>query len=80
MNNRHRFHETSQKHLNKISKSAVITLDKTEYAYTIWSYLTFTLNHHFWDDYKGIHYKGKFYSITDRWETADLIEKLIKEN
>lgn len=24
--------------------------------------------------------KGKFYSITDRWETADLIEKLIKEN
>lgn len=25
-------------------------------------------------------YKGKFYSITDRWETADLIEKLIKEN
>jgi hypothetical protein len=62
------------------TKEAVITLDKTEYAYTIWSYLTFTLNHHFWDDYKGIHYKGKFYSITDRWETADLIEKLIKEN
>lgn len=52
------------------TKEAVITLDKTEYPY----------NHHFWDDYKGIHYKGKFYSITDRWETADLIEKLIKEN
>lgn len=62
------------------TKEAVITLDKTEYAYTIWSYLTFTLNQHFWDGYKGFFHKGEFYSTSDKWETADLIEKLMKEN
>lgn len=60
------------------TKEAVITLDKTESFYQIFSELLFTLNHHFWDIYEGFYHKGKFY--TDKWETADLIEKLIKEN
>lgn len=62
------------------TKEAIITLDKTENFYHIWSYLSYAFNQHFWNDYKGFFYKGKFYSTTDRWETADIIEKLIKEN
>lgn len=27
----------------------------------------------------GRYYKGKFYSTTDRWETAKIIEEWIKE-
>lgn len=60
------------------TKKAVITLDKTESFYQIFSELTFTLNHYFWDIYEGFYHKGKFYSTTDKWETAKLIEKLIK--
>jgi hypothetical protein len=60
------------------TKEAVITLDKTENVYQIFSELTFTLNHHFWDIYEGFYHKGKFYSTTDKRETAKLIEKLIK--
>lgn len=62
------------------TKEAIITLDKTENFYHILSYLSYSFNQHFWNDYKGLYYKGKFYSTTDRWETADIIEKLIKEN
>lgn len=58
------------------TKEAVITLDKTENVYQIFSELTFTLNHHFLDIYEGFYHKGKFYSTTDKRETA----KLIKEN
>lgn len=60
------------------TKEAVITLDKTESFYQIFSELAFTLNHYFWDIYEGFFHKGKFYSSTDKWETAKLIEKLIK--
>lgn len=62
------------------TKEAVITLDKTESFYQILSEFTFTLNHYFWDIYGGIYHKGKFYSTTDKWETAKIIEELIKEN
>lgn len=62
------------------TKEAVITLDKTEGFYQILSELSFTLNRYFWDVYQGIFHKGKFYSMSDSWETAKLIEKLIKEN
>lgn len=62
------------------TKEAILTLDKTENFYQILSYLKFTLNFHFWDDYGGFYHKGKFYSMSDSWETAKLIEKLIKEN
>lgn len=61
------------------TKEAVITLDKTESFYQIFSELSFTLNHYFWDTYEGIYHKGKFYSTTDRWETAKIIEEWIKE-
>lgn len=60
------------------TKEAVITLDKTEDFYQIFSEFTYTLNRYFWDIYEGIYHKGKFYSTTDKWETAKLIEKLIK--
>lgn len=62
------------------TKEAILTLDKTENFYQIFSYLIFTLNTHFWDVYGGFYHKGKFYSMSDSWETAKLIEKLIKEN
>ena len=62
------------------TKEAVITLDKTESFYQIFSGFTFTFNSYFWDIYDGFYHKGKFYSTTDKWETAKLIEKLIKEN
>lgn len=62
------------------TKEAVITLDKTESFYQIFSEFTYTLNRYFWDIYEGFYLKGKFYSTTDKWETAKLIEKLIKEN
>lgn len=62
------------------TKEAVITLDKTESFYQIFSEFTFTLNRYFWDIYEGFYHKGKFYSMSDSWETAKLIEKLIKEN
>lgn len=61
------------------TKEAVITLDKTESFYQILSELTFKLNHYFWDIYDGIYHKGKFYSTTDKWETAKIFEELIKE-
>lgn len=61
------------------TKEAVITLDKTESFYQIFSELTFKLNHYFWDIYEGIYYKGKFYRTTDIWETAKIIEEWIKE-
>lgn len=35
------------------TKEAILTLDKTENFYQIFSELTFTLNHHFWDIYEG---------------------------
>lgn len=60
------------------TKEAVITLDKTESFYQIFSGLTYTFNRYFWDIYDGFYNKGKFYSTTDRWETAKIIEKLIK--
>ena len=62
------------------TKEAVITLDKTESFYQIFSELVFKLNHYFWDIYKGFYHKGKFYSTTDKWETAKIFEELIKEN
>lgn len=62
------------------TKEAILTLYKTESFVEIFTYLTFTLNHYFWDGYGGFYHKGKFYSTTDKWETAKLIEKLIKEN
>lgn len=62
------------------TKEAILTLYKTESFIEIFTYLTFTLNHYFWDIYEGFYHKGKFYSTTDKWETAKLIEKLIKEN
>lgn len=61
------------------TKEAVITLDKTESFYQIYSELTFKLNHYFWDTYEGIYHKGKFYSTADKWETAKIIEELVKE-
>lgn len=61
------------------TKEAVITLDKTESFYQIFSELSSTLNRYFWDDYQCIFHKGKSYSMSDSWETAKLIEKLIKE-
>lgn len=61
------------------TKEAILTLDKTENFYQIFSYLIFTLNTYFWDVYKGIFHKGKFYEASDAMETAKLIEKLIKE-
>lgn len=61
------------------TKEAIITLDKTENYYQIFSYLIFTLNTYFWDGYTGILHKGKFYEASDAMETAKLIEKLIKE-
>lgn len=61
------------------TKEAVITLDKTESFYQIFSELSFTLNRYFWDVYQGIFHKGKFYEASDAMETAKLIEKLIKE-
>lgn len=62
------------------TKEAVITLDKTESVDQILSELIFTLNHHFWDIYEGFYHKGKFYSTTDKWVTAKIIEYWIKEN
>lgn len=62
------------------TKEAILTLDKTENFYQIFSCLIFTLNSHFWDDYGGFYHKGIFYSMSDSWETAKLIEKLIKES
>jgi hypothetical protein len=62
------------------TKEAILTLYKTESLVEIFTYLTFTLNSRFWDIYEGFYHKGKFYSTTDKWETAKLIEKLIKEN
>ena len=62
------------------TKEAILTLYKTESLVEIFTYLTFTLNSHFWDGYGGFYHKGKFYSMSDSWETAKLIEKLIKEN
>ena len=62
------------------TKEAILTLYKTESLVEIFTYLTFTLNSHFWDGYEGFYHKGKFYSMSDSWETAKLIEKLIKEN
>lgn len=62
------------------TKEAVITLDKTESFYQIFSEFAFMLNRYFWDIYEGFYHKGKFYSTSDKWETAKLIEKLIKEN
>ena len=61
------------------TKEAVITLDKTESFYQILSELTFKLNHYFWDTYKGIYYKGKFYSTSNKWVTAKIIEYWVKE-
>lgn len=62
------------------TKEAILTLYKIESFVEIFTYLTFTLNSHFWDGYGGFYHKGKFYSMSDSWETAKLIEKLIKEN
>lgn len=62
------------------TKEAILTLYKTESLVEIFTYLTFTLNSHFWDGYGGFYHKGKFYSMSDSWETAKLIEKLIKES
>lgn len=62
------------------TKEAILTLYKTESLVEIFTYLTFTLNRYFWDIYEGFYHKGKFYSTSDKWETAKLIEKLIKEN
>ena len=60
------------------TKEAILTLDKTENFYQIFSYLIFTLNTYFWDIYEGFFHKGKFYEASDAMETAKLIEKLIK--
>lgn len=60
------------------TKEAILTLDKTENFYQIFSYLLFTLNTYFWDVYEGFYHKGKFYEASDAMETAKLIEKLIK--
>lgn len=61
------------------TKEAVITLDKTESVDQIFSELTFTLNHHFWDIYEGFFHKGKFYSTSNKWVTAKIIEYWVKE-
>ena len=61
------------------TKEAVITLDKTESFYQIFSELAFTLNHHFWNGYKGIFHKGKFYEASDAMETAITIKKILME-
>lgn len=61
------------------TKEAVITLDKTESVDQIFSEFTFKLSHYFWDTYKGIYHKGKFYSTTNKWVTAKIIEYWIKE-
>lgn len=61
------------------TKEAVITLDKTESFYQIFSELAFTLNHHFWNGYKGIFHKGKFYEANDAMETAITIKKILME-
>lgn len=62
------------------TKEAILTLYKTESLVEIFTYLTFTLNSRFGMVIGGFYHKGKFYSMSDSWETAKLIEKLIKEN
>ena len=57
-------------------KACIYLVGGTKEAF---SELTFTLNHYFWDIYEGFYHKGKFYSTTDKWETAKIFEELIKE-
>ena len=61
------------------TKEGVITLPKDESIFEFCKILKFDLNQYFWDGYEGFYHKGKFYSMSDSWETAKLIEKLIKE-
>lgn len=61
------------------TKEAILTLYKTESLVEIFTYLTFTLNSRFWDGYKGIFHKGKFYEASDAMETAITIKKILME-
>lgn len=49
-----------------------------EYSYIV-ARLSFVLIAGFWELYKGFTYKGEFYEVTTKSETAKLIEKLLKE-
>ncbi len=49
-----------------------------EYSYIV-ARLSFVLIAGFWEIYTGFTYKGEFYEVTTKSETAKLIEKLLKE-
>lgn len=49
-----------------------------EYSYIV-ARLSFVLIAGFWELYTRFTYKGEFYEVTTKSETAKLIEKLLKE-
>lgn len=61
-------------------KEPICTLSKeSNFAYIL-GRLSFILIGYFWDVYSGIEYKGKFYGMKTREETAKFIEERLKEN
>lgn len=61
------------------TKEGVITLPKDESIFEFCKILKFDLNRYFWDGYKGIFHKGKFYEASDAMETAIVIKKILME-
>lgn len=61
------------------TKEAVITFGKDDSIFQICGYLNFNFNQYFWDDYKGIYYKGKFHESSDPMDTAIIIKKILME-
>jgi hypothetical protein len=58
----------------------ICTLPKNSTYTYILGRLSFILSSKFWDTYSGMYNKGKLYKVNTKEETADIIEKLIKEN
>ena len=61
------------------TKESIFTLDNLTNKFDILSSLSFYLNKHFWDEYKGLYNKGKLIDLKDEMDTANKIKELMDE-